>query len=200
MKKQALNIRQGTTFEFSVLWERATFVYKTIEAVAQSAPVRLTVTGHGVPDGWKVAVQNVKVPTDLNAENNPPKDSEFRTATVVSVDEIEFNAINGAGFKAYTTGGQIAYYQPGDLSGAEARMKIKNKLGGTVLYELSSTIGNILLDVAKARVTIVIEDDETEAFSWTSGVYDLEVEDALGKTYTLLYGEVAVTREVTTTA
>lgn len=182
------------------MWETNVLVYKPITAIAQSAPVRITATAHGLPDGWNAAVMGALGMTDLNAENNPPKDAEFRPATVVSADDVEFNPINAARFKAYQSGGHLVYYAPGELGGAVARMQIKDKVGGNVLHTLRSDGANpnITFDLAKSRIVLRIEAEESAAFAWKAGVYDLEIADATGVVTPLLYGAVAVTREVTT--
>lgn len=200
MKKLDITIRQGSTFILPVMWETGTLVYKPITAIAQSSPVRITAVAHDIPDGWNVAVMGVAGMTEMNAENNPPKDSEFRPITLVSDDMVEFNHLNASRFKAYVGGGQLVYYAPGDLAGAVVRMQIKDKVGGTVLHALRSdgVSPNILIDLVKRRSVPRIEALEAAEFAWKTGVYDLEIEDATGVVTPLLYGAVAVTREVTT--
>lgn len=203
MKKLDITIRQGSTFVLPVMWETTTLVYKPITAIEASAPVRVTAPNHGAPDGWNACVMNSEGMKELNAasENGkPPKDTEFQPITLVSGNEIEFNAVNATKFRAYTGGGQLVYYAPGDLVGAIARMQIKDKVGGTVLHTLRSDglTPNITLDLTKSRIVLRIEATEAAAFAWKSGVYDLEIETASGDTVPLLYGAVAVIREVTT--
>lgn len=197
MKQRDLTIRQGSTFALPVMWERDTLIYRAITAVAQSAPVRLTVPAHGAPSGWLCAVMNAKGPSALNALNNPPRDAEFNPATVVDADTVEFNKINGAAFRPYGGGGQLVYYAPGDLGEiVDARMQIRTKIDGPVLHELALGDG-IAFDFAKSRVVIEIPAAITEAFAFRSGVYDLEIEDAEGVVTPLLHGSVTLTREVT---
>lgn len=203
MKKLDITIRQGSTWELPVMWETNTLVYKPITGIAQSSPVRLTVPNHGMPDGWNGAVVNVLGMTQINAasENGkPPIDADFLSVTLVSGDEIEFNAINSARFKPYASGGQLVYYAPGDLVGATARMQIKDKVGGTVLHTLRSDGAepNIVFDLPKNRIIPRIEASEAAAFAWKAGVYDLEIESATGVVVPLLYGAVTLIREVTT--
>ena len=54
-----LTIQQGRTFSLALRWESPPVVYRPITAIAQTAPARLTVPAHGVPDGWRVAITNV---------------------------------------------------------------------------------------------------------------------------------------------
>lgn len=199
MKKLDITIRQGSTFTLPVMWELDTLIYKPITAVAQSAPVRLTVPGHGIPPGWMAAVANVKGPTALNAQNNPPKDNEFAPVTVIDADTVEFNKVNGAAFKAYAGGGQLVYYAPGDLSDLiDVRMQIRTKIDGPVLHEfpLASPFG-IELDFATSRILLTISAAVTELMTFKAGVYDLEVEKTDGTVIPILHGAATLTREVT---
>lgn len=197
MKKLDIQIRQGSTFTLPVMWELDALIYKTITAVAQSAPVRLTVPGHGIPTGWMAAVMNVKGPTPLNAAENPPKDNEFMPVTVVDEDTVEFNKVNGAGFKPYVSGGQLVYYAPGDLTDLnDARMQIRTKIDGEVLHELVLPFG-IGFDFAKSRIEVDIPASDTALMTFKTGVYDLEVEKSDGTVIPILYGAAILTRETT---
>ena len=198
MKKQNLSVRQGSTFTLSVAWEGRRLVYRPISQIEQTSPVRITALAHGVPDGWMVAVMNAKGLTHLNAEYNPPKDAEFRQATVVSPDAIEFNPVNAAGFKAYQSGGQLVYYEPVSLIDVTARMQIRRRPGVPFFYELTTENGAISLDFARSRINLQIPAGDTAGMDWTTGFYDLEVVDANGVVTPLLAGEVVVTREITT--
>lgn len=199
MKKLDLTIRQGATFKLPVMWETSTLVYKPISAIAQDAPVLVTTSeSHGAPDGWMCAVMNAKGMTELNAANNPPKDNEFRPITLVDATNLEFNAVNAAGFRPYTSGGQLVYYLPGDLSTlVDVRMQIRSKVGGTVLAAFTLTDGDFELDFTRKRIVLTIPAADTAAFTFKSGVYDLEVEDDTGVVTPLLYGAVALTLEIT---
>ncbi|WP_197506370.1 hypothetical protein [Acidovorax sp. RAC01] len=55
-------------------------------------------------------------------------------------------------------------------------MQIKDRPGGAVLLSLTSDAnGGITLDDAGKVIEIVIRADQTEAMTWTSGAYDLEL-------------------------
>ena len=73
-----LTIQQGRTFSLALRWESQPVVYRPITAIAQTAPARLTVPTHGVPDGWRVAITNVKGMTEINAEANKLLTPVFR--------------------------------------------------------------------------------------------------------------------------
>ena len=195
-----LTIQQGRTFSLALRWESPPIVYRPITAIAQTAPARLTVPTHGVPDGWRVAITNVKGMTEINAEANKLTSRDYHQATVLDANTIEINDINAAGYKAYTSGGYIQFNTPVDLTGFKARMKIKNRVGGTTLYTLTTENGALAIDAAAKIITIDISESDTAAMTFTTGVYDLEmVSGATPAVVTaLLSGRVTVTKEVTT--
>ena len=196
-----LTIQQGRTYTTLVRWgQKDSLIYKPITAIAQTAPARLTVPGHGLTDGWSVAVTNVKGMTEINATANKVTGRDYRPATVLDADTIEINAINAAGFRAYASGGYVQYQAPIDVTGYKARMTIKNRVGGTVLYTLTTENGGIVIDAAANLVTLNISAVDTAAMTFTTGVYDLEmVSGATPAVVTaLLSGRVTVSKEVTT--
>src|SRR5574337_1206347 len=134
MKEKDLTIKKGTTFSLPVRWPDETLTYKIITAITRSGPVRITAADHGCPDGWEAAVMNAGGMREINAEGNPPEDSEWRIATAVDANTVEFNAVNAAGFRPYTSGGQLVFYAPKSLAGCSVRCQFKDAPGGTVLY------------------------------------------------------------------
>lgn len=209
MADKDLTIRQGKTFSLVIRWETEPIIYKPITNIsfAFGAP-RLTVAGHGCPPGWRAAVTRVKVPKQINAENNPPKASDYRAVTVIDANTVEFNDLapfddNGNEWPAYTEGGFLQFNTPVDITGYSARMKIKDKVGGTVLAstEAGDSPLNVLaiaLDAANKTITLSIPATATDDFAWTKGVYDLEMVSPTGVVTTILSGKVTVTKEVTT--
>ena len=195
-----LTIQQGRTFSLALRWESSPIIYRPITAIAQTAPARLTVPTHGVPDGWRVAITNVKGMTEINAEANKLTSRDYHQATVVDANTIDINDINASGFKPYTSGGYIQFNTPVDLTGFKARMTIKNRVGGTVLCTLTTEFGGIAIDAAAKLITLNISAVDTAAMTFTTGVYDLEmVSGATPAVVTaLLFGCVTVTKEVTT--
>jgi hypothetical protein len=136
---------------------------------------------------------------ELNAENNPPKDSDYYVATVVDENTIELNTVNSTGFKAYSSGGQVVYNTPMDLSGYTARMSIKDRAGGTELMSLTTENGRIEVDNTAKVINLIISADDTADITWKKGVYDLELvaPGAGGVVTMLLYGKATVSAEVT---
>lgn len=194
-----IEICMGATWRRIIMWNTEPFIYKAITAVPQLAPLRLTVVGHGLVSNQRVAISNVRGMTQLNAENEPPDISEYLDQTVIDVDTIEINSVNAVDFRTYTSGGYIRTFTPVDLTGYLARMDIKDKIGGTILFSLTTTNGRIEIDLVTKKITLLITDEETAAFTWKKGVYTLEMETAGEEVIPLITGKVAVMREVTTT-
>lgn len=202
-----ITLIRGKTFTLPILWETTPIVRKAITAIslATGAP-RLTVTGHGVPDGWRVYCYGILGTTELNMlDPAKVRNSDYVEATVIDANTIELNSINAAGFKAYKSGGFLAYNAPHDLSGYVVRAKVKDKVGGTVL--LSTEASDSPLDLITAtvddtakRVTISVSATTTASLAWKKGIWDVEAESPGGAAVYQLVApsEVAVADEVTT--
>ena len=194
-----IELRRGATFVLPVRWETTPWLYAAIASISLTAPVAITSAAHTIPDGWNVAVVDAKGLTQLNAKNNPPKASDMRRATVVSATQIQFNEISAAAFGKHQAGsGYLAWLTPHTLTGYTARMQIKDRVGGAVLLSLTTENGGITLNDAGKVIEITITAEQSEAFAWTSAVYDLELVSAAGKVTPLLEGAASVSGEVTT--
>lgn len=193
-------IRQGRTFKYVVRPESLPLVYKPITAIAQSAPVSITAPAHGLATGWNVAVTNVGGMTELNATANALREADFKPVTVVDPNTITINSVDAAGFDAYTAGGHLVYYTPVSLAGAVARLDLRDAIGGALLYQMSTTLGNIAVDDTAHTVTLTIPAADTAGFTFLSAVGDLEVVYTDGFVDELLRVDVSVAQEVTTSA
>jgi hypothetical protein len=198
-----LIIQQGKTFSVTLRWETGPLIYKAVTAITSTLPCRVTATGHDIPDGWRVALTGVKGMTDINASTIPPKDKDFYDATVVDANTVELNAVDSTRFKAYTSGGYLVSNTPVNLTGYTARMKIKDKIGGTVLASTEAgdtplDIITVTIDTAAKTITVTISATDTAALTWTKGVYDLEMISAGGVVTELIDGTFTVSKEVTT--
>lgn len=194
-----LTIARGKTFEYSFLYADDTLVYRPITAMPSKAPVRLTVPAHGVPDGWPVDVRGA-TPSELNTVDG----AEPRFARVVDADTLEFNALDGSGFRAFSAGGNVIYRKPADLTGWSARAAVRDKPGGVLLLRwdsnpLSGAEGLIVLDAARAAFVLQLGAVVTAALPWSTGVWELEAVDPQGRVYGVVgISRVNVTNEVVT--
>lgn len=198
MATKDYTITRGKTFQRRMRWEAPPYVYKPISAIAQSAPVRITATGHGILDGQSAAVVSVKGMVEMNAAKMPPEAKDYRRVTVVDPNTVEFNEVNSASFKAYVSGGYLQYRTPVDMTGYTARMHVKDKIGGVLLLSLTTENGGITLDNVAKTITLLVSALDTAAITWKAGVYDLEMVSALGVVTELYSGKITVSGEVTT--
>lgn len=193
-----LAFTQGSTFSLVLRWETEPIVYRPITAISQSAPVRITAPAHGLVDGWRAAVVGGKGMDELRATPNDVKDRDYHQAKVIDADTIEFNDVNAAGFKAYASGAHLQYNTPVDLAGYVARLVVKDKVGGVVLFQMVTTNGRVLLDLITHTITLTATAEDLSAQTWTKGVYELELESPGGVVTKLMRGAAAVSKEIPT--
>lgn len=193
-----LTIRRGETFRHSMRWQSGPEIYKAITAMPSVAPVRFSSAGHGILDDWPVAVIGLVGPDDINAKSDPPKARDYRPVRIIDENTVEFNGLSAVDMPAYVSGGYLRFNSPVPLAGYEARMQIKNKVGGTELLLLTTDNGGIEIDADNCRIDIVISDSALSAATWKSAVYDLEMVSPAGIVKCLVSGSVTLTDEVTT--
>jgi hypothetical protein len=208
--KQTLNIVRGKTLSLVIRWEDASLVVaKPITAISfASGFPRLTVTSHGVTDGWRGYCTSVQGTKQINTED--PSRPKLRETLVIDPNTLEFNGWNpvddnGRDWAAYTSGGFFKYNTPKSLANKTVRVKVKDKVGGTVL--LSTEVGDAPLNLITATVddaaktiTVVASDLTTQAITWDKGVWEVEAYDtaALTTEPVIAVSPVVVSDEVVT--
>lgn len=195
---QDIVIAKGSTFSQVLRYETTPFVYKLITAITKAAPVSITAAAHGAPDGWRVAVISAGGMREVNAKNTPPRATDFHKATVTDPNTITLNDVNSSDFTDYTSGGYVMYYTPVSLAGYTARMQIRPTAEDTAT-PLASLVSptDIVLDDTLKTITVSISATATAAYTFTTGVYDLELVSGAGVVTKLLSGSVSVLPEVT---
>lgn len=198
-------VAQGHTYSTVLRWETPPIVRKPITAItALTGSARINVPGHGVPDGWRVAVTNAKGMTEINAVNpNSVRDSEYYSATVLDQDNIELNNVNAAGFKPHTLNtGFIQYNTPASLTGLTGRIRLKTRKGGTVIASNLVTdaplnILGLVIDTTAHTITITFPSTATTALAGKDGWYDVEMvsSDTPPVVTPLVSGKFSVERE-----
>jgi len=210
-KLDEILIVRGSTYSQLLRWETEPMVSKQITGISiDFGWPRLTVTSHSMPDGWGCQISRVTGMKQINSG-----DKEYR-GTVIDANTIELNGISpvdesGREWSAYISGGFLEYRTPVDLTGFTARMKIKNKEGGTVLASTEAgdaplNIISITLDAAAKTVLTTISAASTAAAPFSKGVTDLEMVSPAGKVVKLKLCKgvdntpdpVRVTGEITT--
>ena len=184
---------QGSTFNEVIHWESSTIVYKPITGITQAAPCVITAVGHGMPSGWRFQITNVGGMIDLNSADN------YQIASSVTTDTITMNAVNSISYKAYTSGGVVSYNSPVDLTGYTARMQIRAKITDTVPIDEYTTVnGKLQIDTAVSKSIIILVDATTTAgYTFSSGVYSLEMISPTGVVTQLISGTITLIKEVT---
>jgi hypothetical protein len=193
-----INIVKGKTFEFMYRYADHDLVYRPILAMPSTAPVRLTITNHGIPDGWPIRIEGVRQPYELNTE-----DDCYHIATSIDINTIELNTLRADEWRPYVASGNVVFNRPFDLTGCSARMQIRNRVDGEVLLKLSSDAstlpdGLIAIDFNLSALTVRLSPAITSAITWTRGVYDLELITSDGNVYPITdVSKVTVGSEVT---
>jgi len=168
-------IIQGSTLRFPVRWGTTPIVYKPITGVVLSAPLRFTVVGHGLPDGWRVEVVSVRGSTTLNSSGKG-KPTDYHLATVVDADTVELNDVNLDDLSPYEGGGYLKFSTPVNLAGYDARMKFKDRVGGVELFSLSSEVGGgLTIDVDNFVTLVELSALQTKMITLRKVVADLEM-------------------------
>ena len=200
-----LEIGKGKTFSHVLRYGIKPFVYKAITGITRTAPARVEAAGHGIIDGWPVAIVSVNGMREINAECDPPHPTEYRQATVVDANTVEFNDINASQYRDYVSGGYLQLYTPVDLIGSTPRMVVKTREGGEIIA--SSDAAHILDGALAVSVTVdntlktisfVFSDEVTAAIDKKFAVFGCELEDSLGAKHYLGSGEIKFVEETAT--
>ncbi|QHE96874.1 hypothetical protein LCG56_26990 [Pseudomonas cannabina pv. alisalensis] len=195
-----ISIVKGKTFEFMYRYAEHELVYLPIAAMPNTAPVRLTITNHGIPDGWPVRIEGVRQPVELNSA-----DDAYYIATSINADTIELNTVRADQWRAFTAGGLVILNRPFDLTSCAARMQIRDRVDGKMLLSFSSDPfatpvpdGSITVDVELAALIVRLNASKTTDIEWTRAVYDLELTTPDGGVYPVTaVSKVTVGEEVT---
>lgn len=177
-----ISIIAGTSLSVVLRWETDPIIRKQITGIsfATGAP-RITIAGHGLKDGWRVAVAGVKGPTELNAEDPARiRSSDYNRATVVDDDTIELNGISAAGFKAWISGGFVQWSTPMSMAGFTGVIRFERCHGGTLLAsnlvaDAPLDILDMAIDDTEKTITLSFSDTATTELSGKSGVIDVEM-------------------------
>ena len=85
-----------------------------------------------------------------------------------------------------------------DLTGYTARMQIRETVDATTtIYEATSAGGEITTTPLEGKVVLTIDATDTSAFTFSTAVYDLELEATDTTVIRLVKGKVKLDKEVT---
>ncbi len=189
--KLNFKVYQGSTFKEVLRRETSTKVYVPITNITKAAPAVITAAGHNIPVGWRTKITNVGGMVEINS------DETYHIVTATTADTVTINAINSLGFKNYTTGGVLEYNQPFNLTDVTARMQIRGKITDpTVIEELTTENGGIVIDNTAKTIMIVIAAENTALYDFNSAVYSMELISD-GEVIPFITGTLTLEREVT---
>jgi hypothetical protein len=87
---------------------------------------------------------------------------------------------------------------PIDLTGATAKMQVRDQKGGTKLaFSLTSPSGGITIDPTNGKLTIKITPTQTSKLFYPKSSYDIMVTDSNANKIKLLEGYMTLSRSVT---
>jgi hypothetical protein len=205
--KQTLTIVRGKTLSLAIRWETTPVVSKAITAISIATGFpRVTADSHGVKDGWRGYVTSAQGMKQINTES--PDRPTYHELTVIDANIVEFNGWNpvddnGRDWSAYTSGGFLKYNTPKSLTGKTVRVKIKDKVGGTVLLstEASDSPLNLITATADDATNVIMVEaasTATEAITWSKGVWEVEAESGGVVESIIAVSPVVVSDEVIT--
>lgn len=197
VSKQSLKLQAGATNTLVIRWEDADhLLYKQVTAVVSQIPLRLTVPGHGIPDGWSAGFIGFSG-VNFNAKTMPPRPVDMREVTVIDANTIEFNDLVLATVPGITSA-RLVMYAPRELAGYTARMQVRASANSEVaLLSLTSPLDGIIVDAATYKTTVTVKPSDTENVTWFNGVYDVEFVSGSGDVVRVLQGDVVLEKEVT---
>lgn len=162
------------------------FVYKPIEKLEQSAPLRMRVPGHDLPADWPCWFEGVSGWSELNSDKLRQAP---RIARVIDEDTVELNELNGRGTRA--SGGDLVYQLPVDLAGCTGRLLMTS---GATTLELTTANGGLVIE-GPGQVLIVITPAQSEALlNWRGGTYTFDLVMSNGDVMRWAEGPVVVSR------
>lgn len=203
-----ITITRGKTFEFGFLYADDEPRQVLITGMPSKVPLRLTVVGHGLPDGWPFWVSCVKSPAELNTAVESDDAVEVMSAEpyfvkVVDVDTIEVPGVIASCWKAFSGPGVLLTLPPIDLTGWQCRAQVRGKVGGDVLFSWHSDPaenpdGEAVVDVALSTFFLKMDAATAQLLPWRKGVYDFEAIAPGGEVYPLTaISSITVEDEVT---
>lgn len=193
-----ITIKQGKTFTLTLKYGQPQFAVKAITGVTKSGQAVVTATGHGLTVDWPVWVVGVAGMDQLNHTSDELRDAcAAYYAYYVDANSLRLD-VDTTRFNAYTSGGEVLYHPPVNLTGFTARMQIRETVESTtVLHSLTTENGGITLGGAAGTIALTISATDTAAFTFDTAVYDLEIISGSGVVTEVMSGTVTLGDEVT---
>lgn len=190
-------IEQGATFSPVLRYQQPQFTVKTITGITKSGQGVVSAASHGITADGPVWIVGVLGMDQINHRADKLKNpASGYYAYYVDGNSLRLN-VDTSRFQAYTSGGELLYHPPYDLTGYTARMYIREDIeSADIILSLTTENGGITLGGTAGSITLLATATQTAALEILTGVYDLELVN--GSTVTrLLSGIITVSEEVT---
>lgn len=183
-------VQSGETWGPTIRWGTGQLSAAPITAIAKTTPVRITATGHGVPNGWPVAIVGVQGMTQINAAHYPPSGNDWHYAAVPDANTIELNDVSSANYSTYDEDGHVVFDTPKDLTGVTFDLSIYDnpEHTGTPLETLTLGAG-ITVESTLKTITPLLQ---TAGKTWDIGYFRLLATEASGVVTELLRGDITI--------
>lgn len=84
-----------------------------------------------------------------------------------------------------------------DLTGATAKLQVRDSTGQKLAFTLTSPTGGITIDGSQGKVTVKMTPTQTKKLFYPKSVYDLIIVDSNSNRFKLLGGYISLNRTVT---
>lgn len=183
-----LRVIPGTTVRKPLRLMQPEYQYRAIASIAKSAPVQITVPGHGLPgEDWPVWIEGV---SGYQGINRAKETEPFRLAQAVDQNTVAFNALNGASHNG--SGGWLVYRPPVNLAGCTGLLRITWADGTTL--ELTTENGGLVV-AGLGRLMLILTATQTAALNQRTGTFLLSITDTQGDVTPWAEGAVTVRLE-----
>jgi hypothetical protein len=197
MSNYDFTIQQGATFNPKLKYSQPQFTVKAITGITKSGQAVVTAASHGLTVDWPVWIVGVVGMEQINHRSEMlALANKAYYGYFVDANSIRLN-VDTSRYVAYTSGGELLYHPPVNLTGYTARMNIRSTVDATtILQSLTTENGGIVLGGVAGTVDLLITATETALFTFRNAVYDLELISGTVVTR-LLSGNVTLSKEVT---
>lgn len=191
-------LRQGSTFTLTVKCGQPALAVKPVTGITGSGQAVVTAPGHGLTTDWPVWIVGVGGMSKINHRTEWVGDvAHAYQSYYVGSDTLRLN-LDTTRFDPYSSGGEVLFYPPRDLTGYEARMQARVDVSdATPVLDLSSTAGDIVVGGANGVVRVVIPAAVTEALDFDQAYYSIEIVSPTGEVSAVMNGTLTLAREVT---
>lgn len=190
-----VDMEQGADFNWTVNWYGGGVFRAPIEEIDSGYPTKIRVSSHLLPtvSDTPVIISGVQGMEILNSKDLGIEEAAYVDADYFSmpISTVACNWVIGTG--------EITWHRPTDFTNLKARCQIRSKWhSGTVITELTTENGGILLDANDASIALFIGGAVTATFLFGRAYFDIELyEDPGTVIHRPVGGSILLSREIT---